>query len=110
MGAKPVDEAIFSNALEYNVKKIKNIILENNQWIEIFEIAHILGVDRHKKLVEDDCNSTIAHLINRFLKKEGFVTKRINYDKGYSIVVAPPGFNEETIPRDILMTPYKYRK
>lgn len=98
------------NALEYNVKKIKNIILENNQWIEIFEIAHILGVDRHKKLVEDDCNSTIAHLINRFLKKEGFVTKRINYDKGYSIVVAPPGFNEETIPRDILMTPYKYRK
>lgn len=98
------------NSFEYYVNKIKNIILENNRWIEIFEIADILGVDRHKKLVEDDSNSTIAHLINRRLKKEGFITKRINYDKGYSIVVAPPGFSTDTIPKVVLVNSYKNRK
>ena len=56
-------------SIEYYVEKIKNIILENNRWIEIFEIAEMLGVNRHKKLVEDDSNSTIAHLINRRLKR-----------------------------------------
>ena len=98
------------NSFEYYVNKIKNIILENNRWIEIFEIADILGVDRHKKLVEDDSNSTIAHLINRRLKKEGFITKRINYDKGYSIVVAPPGFSTDNIPEEIQVSSYKSRK
>ena len=93
-------------SIEYYVDKIKNIILENNRWIEIFEIAEMLGVDRHKKLVETDSNSTIAHLINRRLKKEGFLTKRINYDKDYSIVVAPSGFSTDTIQ----VSSYKNRK
>ena len=66
----------------------------------------MLGVDRHKKLVETDSNSTIAHLINRRLKKEGFLTKRINYDKDYSIVVAPSGFSTDTIQ----VSSYKNRK
>ena len=90
--------------------QLRNIILENNRWIEIFEIAEILGVNRHKKLVEDESNSTIAHLINRRLKKEGFITKRINYDKGYSIVVAPPGFSTDNIPEEIQVSSYKNRK
>lgn len=93
-------------SIEYYVDKIKNIILENNRWIEIFEIAEMLGVDRHKKLVETDSNSTIAHLINRRLKKEVFLTKRINYDKDYSIVVAPSGFSTDTIQ----VSSYKNRK
>lgn len=97
-------------SIEYYVEKIKNIILENNRWIEIFEIAEMLGVNRHKKLVEDDSNSTIAHLINRRLKREGFITKRINYDKGYSILVAPPGFSTDNIPKKIQLSSYKNRK
>lgn len=97
-------------SIEYYVEKIKNIILENNRWIEIFEIAEMLGVNRHKKLVEDDSNSTIAHLINRRLKREGFITKRINYDKGYSILVAPPGFSTDNIPQKIQLSSYKNRK
>ena len=87
--------------IEYYVDKIRNIIIENNRWMEIFEIADILGVKRHKKLVENEHNSTIAQLINRFLKKEGFVTKRINFEKDYSIVVAPIGFSEDTIPEEM---------
>lgn len=98
------------NSFEYYVNKIKNIILENNRWIEVFKIADILGVSRHKKVVEDDSNSTIAHLINRRLKKEGYITKRINYDRGYSIVVAPPGFSTDTIPEEIQISSYKTRK
>ena len=105
-----LDNKLEDESIEYYVDKIKNIILENNRWIEIFEIAEILGVNRHKKLVEDESNSTIAHLINRRLKKEGFITKRINYDKGYSIVVAPPGFSTDNIPEEIQVSSYKNRK
>lgn len=105
-----LDNKLEDESIEYYVDKIKNIILENNRWIEIFEIAEMLGVNRHKKLVEDESNSTIAHLINRRLKKEGFITKRINYDKGYSIVVAPPGFSTDNIPEEIQVSSYKNRK
>lgn len=105
-----LDNKLEDESIEYYVDKIKNIILENNRWIEIFEIAEMLGVNRHKKLVEDESNSTIAHLINRRLKKEGFITKRINYDKGYSIVVAPPGFSTDNIPEEIQVSSYKSRK
>ena len=105
-----LDNKLENESIEYYVDKIKNIILENNRWIEIFEIAEMLGVNRHKKLVEDESNSTIAHLINRRLKKEGFITKRINYDKGYSIVVAPPGFSTDNIPEEIQVSSYKNRK
>ena len=105
-----LDNKLEDESIEYYVDKIKNIILENDRWIEIFEIAEMLGVNRHKKLVEDESNSTIAHLINRRLKKEGFITKRINYDKGYSIVVAPPGFSTDNIPEEIQVSSYKNRK
>lgn len=98
-------------SVEYYVNTIKNVILENNRWTEIYEIADMLGVERHEKLVDYDKNSTIAHLINRFLRKEGFLTERINYYKcGYSIVVAPPGFSTGMIPEKILTIPYKNRK
>lgn len=90
--------------------KTLNIFDEDNRWIEVFKIADILGVSRHKKVVEDDSNSTIAHLINRRLKKEGYITKQINYDRGYSIVVAPPGFSTDTIPEEIQISSYKTRK
>ena len=45
------------------------------------------------------------------LKREGFVSKRINYVQGgYSIVVAPPGFKEDEIPHEIITTKYNLRK
>ena len=71
---------------------IKAIILKRNDWMEIQEIADILGVERHKQLYSSGHNSTIAQLINRFLKKQGFKTKKINFDEGgYSISVCAPG-------------------
>ena len=85
-------------AIEYYIDKIRKIILENNRWIEVVEIAKILGVNRHKKLIENEHNSTIAQLIIRRLKREGFVTKRINHDNDYTILVAPPGFEIDSIP------------
>ncbi len=78
--------------------KIKDIILNENRWIEVFEIAKILGIKRHDRLVNNENNSTIGHIINRFLKKQGFVTHRINYETGYSILVAPPNFSIDDIP------------
>ena len=90
-------------AIEYYVNKIKNIILENNRWIEVSEIADIMGVGRHERLVEGKNNSTVAHLISRFLKKEGFLAKRINFEKDYSIVVAPPEFDEDDIPQEFFI-------
>lgn len=108
---KSIDETRNENDLDFWVDKIRNIIIENNRWIEIFEIAEIIGVKRHQKLVEEEFNSTIAHLISRFLKREGFVSKRINYVQGgYSIVVAPPGFKEDEIPHEIITTKYNLRK
>ena len=69
-----------------------------------------MKIKNNQKLVKDEFNSTIAHLISRFLKKEGFKSKRINYDKGYSIVVAPPGFKDDDIPPEIITTKYHLRK
>ena len=59
--------------------------------MEIQEIADILGVERNRQLYNSGHNSTIAQLINRFLKKQGFKTKRIDFDEGdYSISVCAP--------------------
>ena len=79
----------------------------NGLYLQNFNPAKVMT---DEKVVEDDSNSTIAHLINRRLKKEGFITKRINYDKGYSIVVAPPGFSTDNIPEKIQVSSYKNRK
>lgn len=97
-----VQEQVIENP-EYAMyaNKIKEIILNANRWIEVFEIAKIMGVKRHDRLVDNANNSTIGHIINRFLKREGFVTHRINYETGYSILVAPPNFNVDKIPKQL---------
>ena len=71
------------------ISQIRNYILEQNKWIEIIEIEKFFGLKRRGKLIEGDNLSTIAHIINRFLKKEGFKTKRVNLEDDYSIWVAP---------------------
>lgn len=74
---------------EKYISQIRNYILEQNKWIEIIEIEQFFHLKRRGKLIEGDNLSTIAHIINRFLKKEGFKTKRINSESDYSIWVAP---------------------
>ena len=87
------------------LENIKDVILKRNDWMEIQEIADILGVERHKQLYSSGHNSTIAQLINRFLKKQGFKTKKIDFDEGaYSISVCAPGIymdNTDIKPKNI---------
>jgi len=77
------------NEEEIILDKIKNIIIEKNDWMEIQEIADIYGVERQQQLFESGHNSTIAQLINRFLKKQGYKTQKINFeDESYCIWVS----------------------
>ena len=94
------EKNVNDNYIEYNKKdkqqiyneyisQIRNYILKQNKWIEIIEIEKFFGLKRRGKFIKDDNLSTVAHLINRFLKKEGFKTKRVNLEYDYSIWVAP---------------------
>ena len=94
--------------LEEWVNIIKNIVTKNQGWMEIDEIARLMHIKRHDYLIKDDHLTTIAHLIRRFLKKEGFKTQRINYEKGYSIVVVAPQYAKQSIP-DKYFIPLKER-
>lgn len=77
------------------ISLIKDYILKQNKWVEIIEIEKEFGLKRRGKFFEGDNNSTIAHIINRFLKKEGFKTKRINLENDYSIWVASPNISSD---------------
>lgn len=89
------------------LEKIKNIIIKKNGWMEIQEIADIMGVDRHKQLFPQGHNSTIAQLINRFLKKQGFRTERIHFeDESYTIWVCASGIPHNNF-ESILKNKYK---
>lgn len=77
---------------------IKDIILKRNDWMEIDEIAAIFGVERNKQLFRAGHNSTIAQLINRFLKKQGFKTQKVEFkDESYSIWVCAPGVPDDNL-------------
>ena len=91
---------------EIILENIKNIILEKNKWMEIQDLADILGVERQQQLFESGHNSTIAQLINRYLKKQEFKTQKINFeDEGYSIWVCAPDVPENNLD-DILKNKY----
>ncbi len=86
------------NKEEIILESIKNIILKKNDWMAIQEIADILGVERQQQLFEAGHNSTIAQLINRYFKKQGFKTQKINFaDEGYSIWVCAPTVPENNL-------------
>lgn len=83
---------------EIILEKIKNIILEKNDWLEIQEVADIFGVERQQQLFDAGHNSTIAQLINRYLKKQGFKTQKINFeDESYCIWVCAPDVPENNL-------------
>lgn len=95
------------NEEEIILDKIKNIITEKNDWMEIQEIADILGVESRQHLFESGHNSTIAQLINRFLKKQGFKTQKIDFeDETYRIWVCAPKVADENL-MTILKTKYE---
>ena len=76
---------------EVIIEFIKDIILKKNDWIEIDDIADVFGVNRNKQLFVSGHNSTIAQLINRYLKKQGIKTQKIEFeDASYSIWVCAP--------------------
>lgn len=102
--------ALNDDLLKEYIDKIKDIIYEKNCWISIYEIADILGVKRHDLLVPGVPNTTIAHLINYYLKKDYVQSYRINYKEGgYSIWVAPIGLSKEHIPQIAYINPLNYR-
>lgn len=77
------------------ISAIRSYILNKKDWVEIIEIEKAFGLERRGKFIKDDNLSTVAHIINRFLKKEGFKTKRINSEFDYSIWVASPDIKDE---------------
>lgn len=88
------------------IKSIKDIIIEKNDWMEIKDIADILEVEKNKQLFESGHNSTIAQLINRYLKKQGIQSKKVNFDDGgYSIWVSSSKIPVSSL-ENILKTKY----
>ena len=95
--------------LQEYINKIKNIIFEKNCWISIYDIAEILGVKRHDLLISGVPNTTIAHIIHLYLKKDYVQSFRINYKEGgYSIWVAPKGLSTDFIPESAYIKIQKY--
>ena len=82
------------------IENIKKIIAENSGWMEIQQIADKLGVARNKRLFEDSHSSTIGQIIHRFLKKEGFRSKKVEpTEDTYSIWVCAPDVPDEDLEK-----------
>ena len=82
--------------------KIEQFVINENRWISVSEIAKYLNVNTRELLIPGVPNTTIAQLINRFLKKKNLQMQKIECDNGgYNIIVAPkminPDFEEEKI-------------
>lgn len=82
-------------------ERISEIILKENRWIKISEIADIMGVKKYDRLVNGKTSSTIAHIINRFLKKKGFKTATVKYYMSSIIWAAPPNLGEDDMPDEL---------
>lgn len=78
-----------------SIDKIRNFILNKNSWVDVREIETFLGLKRRGKIDKTDNLSTVAHLIRSHLKKEGFKTKRIDFETDYTIFVAPDNIDKE---------------
>lgn len=81
--------------------KIAQILEALNRWTKISEIAEIMGVKRYDRLVEGEKSSTIAHLVNRFLKKKGFKTVTVKRYMSSIIWAAPPNIGENDMPEEL---------
>ncbi len=82
--------------------KIADVINRENRWIKVSEIADIIGIKTYTRLIEGKSSTTIAHIINRFLKKKGFKTVTVKPYYLKSIIwTAPPDITEDDMPSEL---------
>jgi len=81
--------------------KVAQVLTALNRWTKISDVAEIMGVKRYDRLVEGEKSSTIAHLINRFLKKKGFKTVTIKRYMSSVIWAAAPNVREDEMPEEL---------
>ena len=72
---------------ESQIDMIRTYVSTQNKWVSVSELEKFFNIRSHGRLDRSDNMSTVAHLINRFLKKEGFVTKKLEYEEDYEIFV-----------------------
>ncbi len=82
--------------------KIGEIITKENRWIKVSEVADIMGIKTYTRLIEGKTSTTIAHVINRFLKKRGYKTVTVKPYYLKSIIwTAPPNLGEDDMPPEL---------
>ncbi len=81
--------------------KVAQVLDAIDAWVKISDVAEIMGVKRYDRLVEGEKSSTIAHLINRFLKKRGYKTVTIKRYMSSIIWAAAPNVKEEDMPEEL---------
>ncbi len=81
---------------------IAEIIDKEGRWIKVAEIADIMGIKTYTRLIEGKASSTIAHVINRFLKKKGYKTVTVKYYMRSVIWAAPPSLTEDDMPEELI--------
>lgn len=72
---------------EEQIDIIRTYVTVQGKWVSVSELEGFFDLQPHGRLDKNDNLSTIAHLIHRFLKKEGFVTKKLQYEEDYEIFV-----------------------
>ena len=60
-----------------------------------------MGIKTYTRLVEGKTSTTIAHIINRFLKKKGYKTATVKYYMKSVIWTAPPNLSEDDMPDEL---------
>lgn len=81
--------------------QIGDIISKENRWMKISDVADIMGIKTYTRLVEGKTSTTIAHIINRFLKKKGYKTATVKYYMKSVIWTAPPNLSEDDMPDEL---------
>ncbi len=84
--------------LSYYLEIIHNIIYTENRWISVVDIANKLGILWNQNLLTNHPQSTIARIINLYMKKKDVNYKKIQYRDGYDIWVAPINIGIDLLP------------
>ncbi len=99
----PKEEKDEKTVLVEWANKIAEVISTENRWIKVSEVADIMGIKTYTRLVEGKSSTTIAHIINRFLKKKGFKTVTVKPYYLKSIIwTAPPNFTNDDMPPELI--------
>lgn len=77
---KVKDEIQIQRELDEILARIRNCVLDKQDWIERNEICDILKLSKKARLVEGHYNSKIGQLLYHYLRKEGFSYKKVELD------------------------------